>query len=29
MATRNVPTGLGSLAQLTELRQRFLFLAAP
>jgi preprotein translocase subunit SecY len=26
MATRNVPTGLGSLAQLTELRQRFLFL---
>jgi len=27
MATRNVPTGLGSLAQLTELRQRFLFLA--
>ena len=27
MATRNMPTGLGSLAQLTELRQRFLFLA--
>ena len=27
MAARNVPTGLGSLAQLTELRQRFLFLA--
>jgi preprotein translocase subunit SecY len=27
MATRNAPTGLGSLAQLTELRQRFLFLA--
>ena len=26
MATRNAPTGLGSLAQLTELRQRFLFL---
>jgi preprotein translocase subunit SecY len=26
MATRNVSTGLGSLAQLTELRQRFLFL---
>jgi preprotein translocase subunit SecY len=26
MATRNVPTGLGSLAQLTELRQRFVFL---
>jgi preprotein translocase subunit SecY len=26
MATRNVPAGLGSLAQLTELRQRFLFL---
>jgi preprotein translocase subunit SecY len=27
MAARNLPTGLGSLAQLTELRQRFLFLA--
>ena len=26
MATRNAPMGLGSLAQLTELRQRFLFL---
>jgi preprotein translocase subunit SecY len=26
MATRNLPSGLGGLAQLTELRQRFLFL---